>query len=281
VKRAHGVGLLVLTTLIWGTTFPSIKVATAYLTPGQIVASRFAVALLALAWFLRKATRLTWWHGLLTGSLAAISFLSLALGMKTTGSARSGFLIGLNVILVPLAMPFLGKRLTPGAVIGAVLAAAGMAALAWDASVLSFSPGDWWVVLSAASFAAYILVMDRCVALHDSRAFTAAQISCVLVIALLFSAKQGDHWPALHGPWPWVILYLGLVATAFAIWLQVKGQQVVTPVQAAIIYSLEPVFAAAFSALLLHERLRAQDLLGGALIVSGMIVCMLPQRTQG
>ena len=113
MKRAHGVGLLVLTTLIWGTTFPSIKVATAYLTPGQIVAARVAVALLALSWFLRKATRLTWWHGLLTGFLAAISFLSLALGMKTTGSARSGFLIGLNVILVPLAMPFLvsGSRL--------------------------------------------------------------------------------------------------------------------------------------------------------------------------
>ena len=78
MKRAHGVGLLVLTTLIWGTTFPSIKVATAYLTPGQIVASRFAVALLALAWFLRKATRLTWFHGLLTGLLAAVSFLCLA-----------------------------------------------------------------------------------------------------------------------------------------------------------------------------------------------------------
>ena len=281
MKRAQGVGLLVLTTLIWGTTFPSIKIATAYLTPGQIVAARFAVALLALGWFLRKATRLTWLHGLATGLLSAISFLSLAQGMMTTGSARSGFLIGLNVILVPLAMPFLGKRLTPGAIVGALLAAAGMAALAWDASVLAFSAGDWWVILSAASFAAYILVMDRCVALHDSRAFTATQISCVLVVALLYSAQQGDHWPAPHGTWPWVIVYLGLVATAFAIWLQVKGQQVVTPVQAAIIYSLEPVFAAAFSALLLHERLRAQDLLGGALIVSGMIVCMLPQRNQG
>ena len=278
MKRAHGVALLLLTTLIWGTTFPSIKVATAFLAPGQIVAARFAVALLALGWFLKKATRLTWLHGLLTGLLAAVSFLSLAQGMKTTGSARSGFLIGLNVILVPLAMPFLGRRLTPGAIVGAVLAAAGMTALAWDASVLAFSLGDWWVILSAASFAAYILVMDRCVALHDSRAFTAAQISCVLVIALLYSVVQGDTWPALHGAWPWVIVYLGLVATALAIWLQVKGQQVVTPVQAAIIYSLEPVFAALFSAWLLHERLRAQDLLGGALIVSGMVVCMLPQR---
>lgn len=281
MKRAHGVGLLVLTTLIWGTTFPSIKIATAYLTPGQIVAARFAVALLALGWFLRKATRLTWLHGLFTGLLSALSFLSLAQGMMTTGSARAGFLIGLNVILVPLAMPFLGKRLTPAAIIGAVLAAAGMAALAWDASVLAFSAGDWWVILSAASFAAYILVMDRCVARHDSRAFTATQVSCVLAVALLYSASRGEHWPALHGAWPWVIVYLGLIATAFAIWLQVKGQQVVTPVQAAIIYSLEPVFAAAFSALLLHERLRSQDLLGGALIVGGMVVCMLPQRDQG
>jgi drug/metabolite transporter (DMT)-like permease len=278
VKRAHGAALLLLTTLIWGTTFPAIKVVTAALTPGQLVAARFFVALLVLGWFLHKATARTWLHGALTGLLAAISFITLAQGMITTGSARSGFLIGLNVILVPLAMPFLGRRLTPAAILGALLAAAGLAALAWDAATLAFSRGDWWVILSAACFAAYILVMDRCVSQHDSRAFTAAQISCVLLIALLWGAEQGDAWPAPHGAWPWVVLYLGLIATALAIWLQVKGQRVVTPVQAAIIYSLEPVFAAGFSALWLHERLRAQDLLGGGLIVAGMVVCMLPQQ---
>ena len=288
--RARGVALLLLTTLIWGTTFPAIKVATTALSSPQLVAVRFTIALLVLGAFLARATARTWLHGAITGALASVSYLALAQGVTTTGSARAGFLIGLNVILVPLAMPLLGRRLSRAGVAGAVLAASGLAALAWDAATLHLSRGDCWVLLSATTYAGYVLTMDRFVAQHDPRAFSATQIGCVLVIAVLWVAQQGVPWPALHpaagaptrlGPiagWPWVVLYLGLIATALTTWTQVMGQRVVSPVQAAIIYSLEPVFAAGFSALLLHERLRSQDLLGGALIVAGMLVCMLPQR---
>jgi len=299
MTRARGIALLLLTTLIWGTTFPTIKIATTALTSPQLVAVRFALALLVLGWFLGRATWRTWWHGALTGALASVSFLALAQGISTTGSARAGFLIGLNVILVPLAYPLLGRALSATALLGAVLASAGLTALAWDAHTLHLSRGDCWVLLSATSYAIYILTMDQFVKLHDSRAFSAAQVCCVLIIALLWVAHQGTPWPSWPGTtpvahavyagqasqaanpaWPWVVLYLGLVATALTTWTQVMGQRVVPPVQAAIIYSLEPVFAAVFSALLVHEHLRARDLLGGALIVSGMLVCMLPQRAE-
>jgi len=311
MTRARGIALLLLTTLIWGTTFPTIKIATTALTSPQLVAVRFALALLVLGWFLGRATWRTWWHGALTGALASVSFLALAQGISTTGSARAGFLIGLNVILVPLAYPLLGRALSATALLGAVLASAGLTALAWDAHTLHLSRGDCWVLLSATSYAIYILTMDQFVKLHDSRAFSAAQVCCVLIIALLWVAHQGTPWPSWPGTsppvpatlaqptmltapgtltapgvqaanpaWPWVVLYLGLVATALTTWTQVMGQRVVPPVQAAIIYSLEPVFAAVFSALLVHEHLRARDLLGGALIVSGMLVCMLPQRSE-
>jgi drug/metabolite transporter (DMT)-like permease len=281
MTHARGVALLLLTTLIWGTTFPAIKVATAALAPGQLVALRFGVALLALGWFLSRATWRTWLHGGLTGILAAVSYIALAQGMTTTGSARSGFLIGLNVILVPLALPLLGRRLTVAAMFGALLAATGLAALAWDASAIGLSIGDWWVIVSAVGYAAYILMMDRYVTQHDSRAFSGTQVAAVFVLSLAWSGAQGTAWPQLQGSWPLVVLYLGVCATALTTWTQVLGQRVVPPVQTAVIYALEPVFAAGFSALLLHEHLRRQDLLGGALIVAGMIVCMLPQRAEG
>lgn len=276
MTRGRGIALLLLTTLIWGTTFPANKVATALLSPAQLVCLRFGLAALALAPWLRHATRATLRDGALTGVLAVLSYFTFVLGITTISGSRAGFLIGLNVVLVPLAMPLLGRRLTGRAVAGALLAAAGLAVLAVQLGSLRLSSGDLWVLASAAAFAAYVLVMDARVHGHDALALSAVQLSTAFVLALAWVLNDARSWPALGGTSAWVVIYLGIVCTALPTWAQVLGQRVVAPAQAAVIYALEPVFAAVCSMLWLGERMGAREWLGGGLILAGTLASLAP-----
>jgi drug/metabolite transporter (DMT)-like permease len=276
MSRARGIALLLLTTLIWGTTFPANKVATALLSPAQLVSLRFGLAALLLAPWLRRATRATLRDGALTGLLAVLSYFTFVLGITSISGSRAGFLIGLNVVLVPLAMPLLGRPLTRRAIAGALLAAAGLGVLAVHLGTLSLSRGDLWVLASAAAFAAYVLVMDTRVHGHDALALSAVQLATAFVLSLAWSLGEGASWPPLGGATLWIVVYLGIVCTALPTWAQVVGQRVVAPAQAAVIYALEPVFAAACSAMWLGERMGAREWLGAALILSGTLACLAP-----
>jgi drug/metabolite transporter (DMT)-like permease len=276
MTRTRGIALLLLTTMVWGTTFPANKVATALLSPAQLVSLRFGLAALLLAPWLRHATRATLRDGMLTGVLAVLSYFTFVLGITTISGSRAGFLIGLNVVLVPLAMPLLGRRLAPRAIAGVLLAAAGLAVLAVHLGSLSLSTGDLWVLASATAFAAYVLVMDTRVHGHDALALSAVQLTTAFLLAITWSLFEGAAWPRLSGATPWVVLYLGIVATALPTWAQVVGQRVVAPQQAAVIYALEPVFAAGCSALWLGERMSARDWLGSGLILAGTLTCLAP-----
>jgi drug/metabolite transporter (DMT)-like permease len=276
VTRGRGIALLLLTTLIWGTTFPGNKVASGFLTAPQIVCLRFGIAALVLAPWLRRASGRTLRDGALTGLLAVMSYVTFVLGIRTTTGTRAGFLIGLNVVLVPLAMPLLGRHLPGRSIAGAILAFAGLAVLALQFGSLSLSHGDLWVLASATAFAVYVLVMDARVHGHDALALSAVQLLAAFIVSATWAAIVDDPWPSLLGSGTWVVVYLGLVATALPTWAQVMGQRVVPPTQAAIIYALEPVFAALCSALWLGERLGGRDAIGGALILCGTLVCLAP-----
>jgi drug/metabolite transporter (DMT)-like permease len=276
MTRARGIALLLLTTIIWGTTFPGNKVASGFLTAPQIVCLRFGIAALLFAPWLRRATARTLRDGALTGLLAVLSYFTFVVGIRTTTGTRAGFLIGLNVVLVPLAMPLLGRHLPGRSVAGALLAFAGLAVMAMQFGSLSLSHGDLWVLASATAFACYVLVMDARVHGHDALALSAVQLTTAFLLASAWMLAKGDPWPSLLGANSWVVVYLGIVATALPTWAQVVAQRVVPPTQAAIIYALEPVFAAACSAAWLGERLGMRDALGGALILAGTLVCLAP-----
>ncbi|MFM2289022.1 MAG: hypothetical protein RL684_2165 [Pseudomonadota bacterium] len=276
MTRARGIALLLLTTIIWGTTFPANKVASGFLSAPQLVCLRFGLAALLLSPWLWRANARTLRDGAITGLLAVLSYFTFVVGIRSTTGTRAGFLIGLNVVLVPLAMPLLGRRLPARAIAGALLAFAGLAVLALQFGSLALSHGDLWVLASATAFACYVLVMDARVHGHDALALSAVQLTTAFSLAVAWTVLDGEPWPALWVGGSWVVLYLGIVATALPTWAQVVGQRVVPPTQAAIIYALEPVFAAACSALWLGERLGPRDAIGGALILAGTLVCLAP-----
>jgi drug/metabolite transporter (DMT)-like permease len=280
-SQTVGVMLLVLVTLIWGTTFPGVKIVTQALTPAELVAARFLISAFLFAPFLKGSILSLWRDALPLGALLFTSFLTQAVGIQDISSGRAAFITGLNVIFVPLALPLLGKSVPKMAFLAAFLALAGIGVMSFDAQTLKFSLGDLWTLGCAISYAGYVLLLDRVSSRHSSLQLSAAQVSVVGVLASLW-ALPGllEHGipKALYGSSLLPVLYLGLIAAGLTTLLQTVAQKAVPVFQAAVLYSLEPVFAAIFSYWWLGEVLNLNGWIGAGLVLLAMIISQIPTR---
>lgn len=270
------VGLLLFVTLVWGTTFPLLKAASATLSGVEISAIRFALAALCMAPFLRRVPAHTWRDGAILGLLALVSYVTQAYGLQFISSNRSAFLTSLNVLMVPLLGLLWGGSIT-WLTLGAALAACvGIGLMSWEGG--AHLTGDGATLICALAYALYVIVLSQRAARHDARALTATQILFMAVFAGLWVGISGASTGNLATlgsrlmPHAWALVYLGLVATAGMLLLQAVAQKHVSADKAAVIYAMEPVFAALFGWLWLGEVLTERAALGGAIVVLAVIV---------
>jgi drug/metabolite transporter (DMT)-like permease len=267
--------LLLLTTLIWGTTFPILKDVVTTLSPAALVSSRFLIAALLFLPFCR-------WHhlnrrllrdGSLLGLVAFLSYLTQVIGLETVSANRAAFITSLNVVIVPLLSWLLGRGLKRRMIGAAGLAFAGIAVMSWEAGAITW--GDLWVLGCALSYAVYILLIEAVADQHPPLQLTAVQLISIALLGLLWAlpsgwsqfATVGSHWNA--------ILYLGVIATAVTTLSQVLAQRHLSATEAAIIYTLEPVFAALFSFWWLAERLNGREAVGASMILAAMLLSQI------
>ncbi|AFV76901.1 putative permease, DMT superfamily [Thermus oshimai JL-2] len=264
--RRYALGLLALNllTLLWGTTFVVVKGAVGEMAPSLLVFLRFLVASL---FFLPIALRLpkgVWGAGLELSFWLLLGYASQAVGLLHTSASRSAFITALNVVLVPLLLGLVGRRLGLPVWLSALLALLGVGLLSYDPKQPPLNVGDLWTLLTALTYALYIVRLEVYAKAFPSLPLTAVQVLGTTLLALLWVLWEG---PALHGvPWG-AVLYLGVVATALTTWLQTWGQRYVPAPQAAVLYTLEPVWATLFAFLLLGERLGPSGALGALLVV--------------
>ena len=287
-QHARGIFALLVVTLVWGTTFPAMKDMTAYLSANWIVVTRFALAGLLLSPFLLRARWRDLHYGFLAGTLLFFCYLTQVEGLSLTTSNRNAFICGLNVLVVPLLGIAMGKWPDKRIVLALLLAIGGLFALCWEGS-FTWSRGDSLALAAALLFGLYIKVMEvfsRKV--ERLMSFTTAQIWTVAIFAalwiLLREAPRGsidvphdarDYYSYIWQGlllYKWNLIYLGVVATAAIISLQSWGQSHATANEAAVIYAFEPASAAIFGYFWLGETMGAMQLLGAALLISGMIV---------
>ena len=269
-----GVTILLLVTLVWGTTFPLLKSASADLGGVEISAFRFLVAAVCMAPFLRNVPRRAWTDGALLGVLALASYVSQAYGLQFISSNRSAFLTSLNVLMVPLIGLAFGGRVTWTIFASGALACFGIGLMSWEGG--GNLAGDAATVVCALAYALYVIVLSRCSARHDASHLAATQIVVMAVLGTVWMLTQSPdvlatlpsraqiHWMTL--------VYLGAVATAGMLFLQAVGQRRVTADKAALIFAMEPVFAAVFGWLWLDEVLGWRGIAGGAVVLGALIL---------
>ncbi len=264
-RYALGLLALNLLTLLWGTTFVVVKGAVEAIPPSLLVFLRF---LLASLFFLPWAFRLP--KGILGPGLElafwlVLGYASQAIGLLYTSASRSAFITALNVVLVPLFLGLVGRRVR-GIYLAAFLALLGVGLLSYDPRQPPLNVGDLWTLLTALTYALYILRLEVHARVYPSLPLTAVQVFGTAFLALLWVLGEGVDWGGVGVPWG-AVVYLGVVATALTTWLQTWGQRYVPAPQAAILYTLEPVWASLFAFLLLGERMGLQGLLGAGLIL--------------
>ena len=279
----QGVLVLVFVTMLWGSTFPLVQIAQRVLEPAQLIALRFSVAALVfLPWLVKARGWLIWRDGAVLGLFLFAAFVTQAIGITTVSPGRAAFITGLNVIFIPLMLPFLRRRVPLTAFIGAGLAFAGIGVMSWDAGALSFNVGDLWVLGCAITYAIYVLLLERYAIRHEALPLTAVQLVTVGLLGLVWvapSLTRGFPFEKLQPSLLGIIAYLGVIAVSLTTWLQTIVQRVMPAFQTAVIYSLEPVFAAIFSWWWVAEGLKPQGFVGAALILLAMIVSQIPDRT--
>jgi drug/metabolite transporter (DMT)-like permease len=272
----HVVSLL-LVTLIWGATFPILKIATAQLSGVEVCALRFVIAAMCMAPFALRAPRRTWLDGGLLGALVLVSYVLQAYGLQTISSNRSAFLTSLNVLMVPFLGVLFGNRLQPMAAGAAALACTGIAFMSWEGG------GNLWAdvatVLGALGYALYVIVLSHRAARHVSSQLAATQTVWMAVLGCIWMLLSG--WGSgtlqtlvhrLDAPIALGLLYLGVVATAAMLFVQARAQRHVSANQAALIYATEPVFAAVFAWMWLAEGLGWLTGLGAVLVIIAMVL---------
>lgn len=282
--------MLASVTLFWGATFPIVKDAINEMPVMAFLWVRFAMAAILLALITGRRgfaslDRRGWKLGVLLGTLLFLAYLFQTFGLERTSSANAGFLTGLGVVWVPLmAGPFLKKPAALGSKIGVSFALVGLFLLTWH-TPWTINFGDCLVVICSVFVALHIIGLDAFTKGYDARALTFVQIATMAVFGCIGSlAFEPVSWPQTwSSSLVFAFIITSVFATAYAFWAMTTFQNRTTPTRAALIYTLEPVFAAVFSVWLAGDRLTAIGWFGGGLIVVGMIVAevwpLIRQRT--
>ncbi len=268
---------LVIITFFWGTTFVVVKDAVAVAPPFYLLAIRFTLAAITalLIWrhALRQANRQSILVGAVLGSVLFLGYSLQTVGLQYTGAARSAFITGLSVIIVPLLEIVFYRR--PPALPVLLGAAAALTGLGLMTLQRGFVPalGDVLVFFCAIAFAVHILLIGKFSPAHDARVLTAVQISVAAILSAI-AAIPGAH-PAITLKLATATVITGILATTLAFWVQTSVQKFTTPSHAALVFSLEPVFGALTAYVVGGEVLSARAMLGAGLILAGMLMAEL------
>jgi drug/metabolite transporter (DMT)-like permease len=278
---------LVGVTLVWGTTFIVNAEVLGREPPIAYVASRFVLAaiLLNLATIGRRTTPGLWRDSVGMGILLALGMGSQIAGQTETSASKTAFITGLSVVLTPVVGLFRTRRF-PGAasLAGVACASAGFALLSWPAGGGAVNRGDLLVLACAIFFAIYFVENAERSPRHDALLYTARQM--IFSAATLVAASLWLRWAQPHLALTWfelrplafdrgfviAVLYMTLFATVLTFSVQNWAQAKISATKAAIIFALEPVWAAIFAAAVLSERLGIRGYAGGGLVIAGIVV---------
>lgn len=259
---------------VWGSTFALTKNVLDGVDPIIMVAYRFllAAAVLFPAFLARKKMSQFLGESALLAVLLTILYVTQTVGLFYTSAANSGFITGLFVLFVPLFL-FIFFRKVPSLL---ELAAAGLAVCGlWllTGGVEKANRGDALTVLAAAAYAAHLLATDKYVkAEADVVLLAFHQFWMTGLMALAIAASFGASWRVETRSAGGAIVFLALLPTIAAFFIQMRAQKSASPLKVSLIFSLEPVFAAAFAWTWGGERFALARAAGGAVIVAGMIL---------
>ena len=280
-KEFRANSLLLITAVIWGGGFVAQRLGMQELGPYIFNGFRFLVGALTLVPIIviRKnrnpGNKADFKRTLLIGSAAGLFLFFGAtfqqLGLVYTTAGKAGFVTGLYVIIVPLLGMLWGDRAPVQTWLGAVFAVVGLYFLSATQG-LKLDQGDSYVLLGALFWAGHVQFIARFSPRVDPirLSFVQALFTSLISFGIGFFVEEFQLQQILAVAIP--ILYGGVISIGLAYTLQVIAQQDAKPAHAAILLSLESVFAVFWGWLLIGEVLTPRALFGSLLMLGGMTI---------
>lgn len=289
-KQLSGVIALSGATVIWGSAFIAQSVGMDKIGPFTFQAVRCFLAVVFLfpasALFSKGkpfwkswADPALWRSGVICG-LALFAASSLQqIGLVYTDAGKAGFLTAMYIVFVPFLGLFLGQRPGRNALLSLIPAIVGLYLLSCT-SVSGINKGDVLLLLCAVAFSVQILLIDRHCAGLDGLKLNCIQALVVTVLSVPWALLTETVDASLIASCWLPLGYAGVLSMGVAYTLQIVGQKRVAPSAAALLMSLESVFAALFGWLLLHETMTRAEVLGCVLVFAAVVISQLPEKKE-
>jgi len=284
-KKLRADLILLAITIVWGASFPLMKMVLSYMPAYAYLSMRFILASAVLTALFRKNLgrfgKRTILYGCIIGVFMFGGMAFQVLGLYTTSASNSGFITGLNVVIVPIiAAVLLKKKPDRASVIGIVIAFIGLFFLSGGLS-FDFNFGDFLTFLCAICWAFQIISIDRFTQTEDP--------PLLAIIQLLFvGAASTGLWLTVDAGKPiefnatsvGILLFTAILGSALAFGGQTIAQKDTTPSHTALILTAEPVFAVIFAMIIpnaegVTELPTLTKAAGCLLILAGMLVSEL------
>lgn len=261
-------------------TFVMVKDAISRMPVMDFLAVRFALATTLMIMIrplvLKKLSMADWQRGAVLGLLLGAGYVAQTFGLAHTSAAVSGFITGMFVVFTPIiAGLFLRRPVGRAAWAGVGVATLGLAIISLRG--FSIGGGELLTLLCALIYAVHIVALGEWSAGRNPYALAVVQLGVVTLVCGAAALPGGIMLPPDTAAWT-AILVTAVFATAFAFVIQTWAQAIISPTRAAIVMTMEPVFAGLFAVWLGGEHLGIRTVLGGALVLAAMYLVELGPR---
>ncbi len=265
--------------MVWGSAFVVCRAVADQVGALAYNGARFllgSLTLLPLVWRrLRSITRIEIGGGMLAGALLFGASALQQTGLQFTTAGKAGFITGLYVVFVPILLALVWRQPPPGSAwLASVLAMIGLLLLS-TVEQMTLAPGDGLELAGAVLWAVHVIVIGGLANRVDVLRLAWMQYAVCGWLSLSGGLIFESHTLGGFAVAWWAVVYTGLFSIGLAYTLQIAGQRHAPPTDAAILLSMEAVFAVLSGWLLLSETLTARQLWGCGLMLAGMLLAQL------
>lgn len=282
---------LLLTAVVWGTGFIAQKLGNEVMPPMTFNAVRQIMAALVLCPIMMMGLKKSHYLSPLKNSEEKLAFrkrkllkacvlcgvflmigtMTQQIGLLTVSAGKSGFISALYIVFTPILGIVIGKKVHIKTFACVIVAMAGFALLSLRGGLGNTTPGDWWTLVSAVAFGAQITAVNAFVDRDNDLIISVLQMAFAGIVGLIIAIIiEHPNLSQLGAGIP-VLLYATFLPTATGYTLQIVGQKYTDATTAALLMSLESVFAAIFGAIFLREFMTPMEMLGSAVIFAAVV----------